>query len=708
MPNTVRLALVVNGGISLAVWMAGVVKELDLAMRASQGRSEGTADEDMPQYEAWREHLAGTRVEIDIVAGTSAGGLNGTILATSYGLGAPLPDLKTMWRISADVSPDALLPPTTRASVLDGDFFAEKVDEVLGGIRDGRGSTEPERPVTLFVTGTTLGVHERSYQDSFGQSFRSPDHRRVYRFRSSPPSGETNEFDTSFAALAPAARASASFPVAFAPVEEPDELLARALGPHDAVDWLMDGGVLDNAPFGPVLNEIIGRPVDTDVDRIVVYVVPSDGGRGSRPAVPARPSSRGSSPTWFTVLRSALAFPGEADFRDDLEVLARIFATADARRGAAAQALRSAVSSTATADVRAALRAGSGFLRTQYAKEQSRYDEAAFVERIQGRTTQAVTLAPVLGLSSGTGSTVPQDLGAFGHSAAERMVRNLLADLRQGLREQGGVSALRTGAVGVSVALATLVRLREGIEDTVVAEAASGGSTIRDLVAGALDMASGARRAALDAAVNAYASAMGADRNLVADSVMAVEIVTQALAPEVRPAPPPFRLLRLGPDNDSPLAPSAGSIGDRKLYGTRLGHFGAFGREEWRDWDWGWGRLDAAAQLARAMGMDPERVRDLQQGIWAAEGAGRDLELATLAVGDLTDADLRPTFGLETVNALLDSAARMLSTKAPDQPSFVQTLAPKAAAILRTRWSFHPLWVLPGALVRRKLRSYFR
>ena len=41
--------------------------------------------------------------------------------------------------------------------------------------------------------------------------------------------------------------------------------------------------------------------------------------------------------------------------------------------------------------------------------------------------------------------------------------------------------------------------------------------------------------------------------------------------------------------------------GDRKLYGTRMMHFAAFGLPEWRAWDWTAGRLDAQVHLARAL-----------------------------------------------------------------------------------------------------------
>ncbi len=68
-PTELRLALVFNGGVSLAVWMAGVTHEIDRLRRA-----EGP----------WRDLCrdANATVVVDIIAGTSAGGLNGTLLAS--------------------------------------------------------------------------------------------------------------------------------------------------------------------------------------------------------------------------------------------------------------------------------------------------------------------------------------------------------------------------------------------------------------------------------------------------------------------------------------------------------------------------------------------------------------------------------------------------------------------------------------------------
>ena len=68
--------------------------------------------------------------------------------------------------------------------------------------------------------------------------------------------------------LAEAARSSSSFPFAF----EPHGL---AVADGTGWRWLIDGGVLDNQPFIPVLNRIATIPADElPVRRVLGFVVP--------------------------------------------------------------------------------------------------------------------------------------------------------------------------------------------------------------------------------------------------------------------------------------------------------------------------------------------------------------------------------------------------------------------------------------------------
>src|SRR4029453_19190793 len=42
--------------------------------------------------------------------------------------------------------------------------------------------------------------------------------------------------------------------------------------------WFVDGGVLDNKPFGPAVQAIRERPADVEVDRRLLYLEPAPGG----------------------------------------------------------------------------------------------------------------------------------------------------------------------------------------------------------------------------------------------------------------------------------------------------------------------------------------------------------------------------------------------------------------------------------------------
>lgn len=115
-----RLALVCYGGISLAVYMHGITKEIWHLARASRAFSAG--DDCQTESESvYRRLLASIeaeaevhlRVLIDIIAGASAGGLNGIFLAQAISRGQTLDPLTELWLEKADV--EELVDPAARA-----------------------------------------------------------------------------------------------------------------------------------------------------------------------------------------------------------------------------------------------------------------------------------------------------------------------------------------------------------------------------------------------------------------------------------------------------------------------------------------------------------------------------------------------------------------------------------------------------------------
>src|SRR2546421_1362500 len=108
-----RLALVCYGGVSLAVYMHGVTKELHKLVRASAASeavqnpfSLGTSERVYWELLSRMEAKTGvrTRVIIDIIAGTSAGGINGICLAKALVLNESQDALRDLWFEKGDIN----------------------------------------------------------------------------------------------------------------------------------------------------------------------------------------------------------------------------------------------------------------------------------------------------------------------------------------------------------------------------------------------------------------------------------------------------------------------------------------------------------------------------------------------------------------------------------------------------------------------------
>ncbi|ADB73906.1 DUF3376 domain-containing protein [Geodermatophilus obscurus] len=739
----VRLALVLNGGVSLAVWMGGVTHEIDLLRRASRvaaGESEadvgGVADHDRAGFDAWVDYCRRAdvgEVVVDVIAGTSAGGLNGTLLATAVARGVPLdppgggtgPRLRRVWDERARLQEGHLLRAPGEEplpSFLDGEYFQDAVrDEVRGTGGNGDRGT----PVTLFVTATALGPANRPHVDSFGQAFDVSDHRRLYRFRRTeadgvgyrPHEGEADESwwppamvdefagERAETALITAARASASFPLAFTPVREGPELAGRRVLPAASVEpegdrWLVDGGVLDNAPFQPVLDAIGRRPATGPVRRLLVYVVPS---RGQASTGLDRADPRGSAeangdgaryPDWKAILGAAVGFPREGDVRADMEYTVELLARADGRQAGpeallrAELAGRNGIADGLVDQYRRARAVGGLFdVRTILAEaNEGRGVVLAPPSRVQLEELLDQDLPWVpprgTGLDPGPGGW------AWGLGTAERVCRLLAGDLRDRVAEDEEVDADAIGEV--TAALTRVEAVRDAVSArlaTHAADAPTGDVECGEWARGHIDAlrVPAALAHCVQQAARGYAAALGGslDPAAVVRAALAVEVASQAFTaygPFRRTAP--FRLLRLGPDVDSPFvdtgedaARRARGFGDTKLYGTRVLHFAAFGLAAWRAWDWTAGRLDAQVHLARALLPEDAGTRawltdwltDVQTrtvedelGETPAGWASRRQELCGVRSGDLVGGLYRTKAGRQLLRSVADAATRAL------------------------------------------------
>ncbi len=291
-----RIALVCFGGVSLAVYMHGISKEILKLVRASsalhnisdrKARAEAVYPETdrRPLYETDTEPVyfdllreigrdLDLRVIVDIIAGASAGGINGTMLARALSHDLPIGGLRNLWLDNADVN--VLLAREARAGrwskvALRPLFWGAAKTGYIPSIRDDevrrnlslfmrsrwfkppldgpcmsalmydaiQAMGDPRKPGALLPSGQRLDLFV-TLTDYYGQlhlvQIHDPpliherEHRHVlhFCFRRTQSGIAENDFDLGNAAgLAFAARATSSFPGVFPPAQiaEMDQLL---------------------------------------------------------------------------------------------------------------------------------------------------------------------------------------------------------------------------------------------------------------------------------------------------------------------------------------------------------------------------------------------------------------------------------------------------------------------------------------------------
>jgi patatin-related protein len=299
-----RLGLVVYGGVSLAVYMNGVCREFYNAVR---GRG---------IYKLIKA-LTDSDIVVDIISGTSAGGINGVLLSyalTNSSKSDPFEfeDFASVWRDSGDIN--GLLRKVKSSgdvnSILDGEgYYQEQLAGAFQSVWE-KSLAKKDKPkddwfspfeeLDLFVTGTdVIGKVER-YFDNTGKVIEVNDHHTVFRLKHRQEDPYKNPFKPNLSkipqkSLAKLCRITSCFPVAFpvvtvrldSPSQDIDaklvewgQLKARDLPPEkDTEDGyqlhFVDGGVLDNRPFSYTIQEIYYRKAYRPVDRKLFYIDPS-------------------------------------------------------------------------------------------------------------------------------------------------------------------------------------------------------------------------------------------------------------------------------------------------------------------------------------------------------------------------------------------------------------------------------------------------
>lgn len=346
----VRLAVVLYGGSSLCIYMNGVAQELLRLVRASAGDSFGpqagvaipskdldgtervyrrlaqlaTNDPGPPEWRA--TDTLNRRFVIDILTGSSAGGINGIFLAKALANNQNLDELKRLWVEKGDIaqlyndgkhSKDVnLQPEKPPASLLDGRWMYANLMAALDGMGKDPTVTSPlVRELDLFVTATDLNGLPVSVRLANGAAVERR-HRQIFHFRYA--TADTGSPDNDFLVvnnpfLAFAARCTSSLPFVFQPMTLAtiDEVLPHqpnhsgdtersryapwtkfymdygAEPPQSPTDTptmvalanfrtrpFGDGGSLDNSPFTFATDMLAHRHAELPVSRKLLYLEP--------------------------------------------------------------------------------------------------------------------------------------------------------------------------------------------------------------------------------------------------------------------------------------------------------------------------------------------------------------------------------------------------------------------------------------------------
>jgi patatin-related protein len=320
-PRELRLAVAMRGGVSLAVWMGGACQEIEELRRAADSRS-GEAGDGV--YRALLRHAGYDQVVVDVLAGTSAGGLNAVLLSCALLYDMPFGErIRDLWLQVADIL-RLCRPADDRdpASLLQGDaaFYqdlmrnlrrllqdrlepgqevAEQVEERLAGPK--------RRRVDLILTCTLLHPAPEAFHQPVGNPIRDARSRAYFRFRNLEQ-GAVSDFDPldgdgrkdpwePVRRLAYAARSTSSYPGAFEPAtiwtasgddrsgaprgHEPYPRNLHGIFSESLVETrseqavhVIDGGVLDNIPIAWAIRSIAAAKANRPVDRWLLYLQP--------------------------------------------------------------------------------------------------------------------------------------------------------------------------------------------------------------------------------------------------------------------------------------------------------------------------------------------------------------------------------------------------------------------------------------------------
>ena len=309
------------GGVSLAIYMNGIAQELLSLVRSTAVEDRLKPDSvmltDLKGTEAVYRELALLLSEegdgavhvqfvIDIISGTSAGGINGVFLAKALAARKDMLSLKRVWIEEGDFQrllndqalPDLDLPQQVPPrSLLSGERMYLLLFDAFAEMDENSGQSYVDE-LNLWVTTTDLlgmvvplrladrVVFERKYKQAFNLRYSTDLGRNDFERKNTP-------------FLAFAARCTSSFPVAFEPMqlasiqgllrfskkfeqgkyESNPDIWEGFFGSDARVKgserFFADGGYLDNRPFDHAIGGLTQQSSRVLSERKLLYIEPS-------------------------------------------------------------------------------------------------------------------------------------------------------------------------------------------------------------------------------------------------------------------------------------------------------------------------------------------------------------------------------------------------------------------------------------------------
>jgi patatin-related protein len=321
----------------------------------------------MERGEVGRSRGVVTRVVVDVISGTSAGGINGICLAKAVALNRSQDALKVLWFERGDIKQLAAAPKFLplwvktplllgksamgRQTPLRGDDMCrwlfgafEEMDRTNSPYPGPPSLLPPGHALDLFVTATDFRGYPRELPIFDPRIVTDVAHRCVFEFHHENPT-RTDFGPQTNHVWAFAARATSSFPGACPPITfkayedcfETDrprlsDLAARQFRVYEVSDVdpgrssFVDGGVLNNYPFALAVRAIKVKPAACEVVRRLLYIEPDPIPAKGRPTQsPTDETKRleAEVPSWLGTIWGGLStIPAAQPVIDDLNQLA--------------------------------------------------------------------------------------------------------------------------------------------------------------------------------------------------------------------------------------------------------------------------------------------------------------------------------------------------------------------------------------------------